>query len=314
MEAPSSKPGKKAAKRKRQNLTNGGHGKQHGQSNNVVLPSGLKKVKNEDTTRGKGKVVKHAPLNNTSFGITPFIHSETSRDEKNSNKKKRSKKPKWKKKQKNTAPAAEVGEKDQFKSGDTGAGGDTGRLKSKKEKRIKGKGSGAADVSSGTTSNHVEEKAPLILGEDLHHPFETEYGDHFETSMEAYKDVVPCLHELSKLRRKSSANLAIYDPFYCAGAVVSHMAQLGFPGVINRNRDFYKDVQEKATPEFDVLMTNPPFSGDHKKYTVGYAFDSGKPWLLLLPNYVATKQYYRDLIREKAGGAEPFYIRPSVRC
>jgi hypothetical protein len=43
------------------------------------------------------------------------------------------------------------------------------------------------------------------------------------------------------------------------------------------------------TPEFDVLLTNPPYSDDHPDRLVRFACASGKPWLLLVPNWVYTK-------------------------
>jgi hypothetical protein len=38
---------------------------------------------------------------------------------------------------------------------------------------------------------------------------------------------------------------------------------------------------------YDVLVTNPPYSADHKERALGFCLASAKPWLLLLPNYVA---------------------------
>jgi hypothetical protein len=54
------------------------------------------------------------------------------------------------------------------------------------------------------------------------------------------------------------------DPFYCEGAVVKHLNSLGFQSVIHKNEDFWNHVQRKSVPDYDVLVTNPPFSGEHK--------------------------------------------------
>ena len=43
----------------------------------------------------------------------------------------------------------------------------------------------------------------------------------------------------------------------------------------------------------DVLITNPPYSADHKERVLAYCARTSKPWLLLMPNYVANKQYFR---------------------
>lgn len=102
---------------------------------------------------------------------------------------------------------------------------------------------------------------------------------------------------------------------YCAGRTPRLLAQLGFHKVEHSNQDFYKVVREKRQPKHDVLITNPPYSGDHKKRCLEYCRASGKPWFLLVPNYVATKDYYRlAVLGEAAGpGGEPFYVVPETK-
>ena len=67
------------------------------------------------------------------------------------------------------------------------------------------------------------------------YPFPVEYGDHFETPLEAYKDVAPVLSAVAKRLRKPTNTLAVYDPYYCKGAAVRQLAQLGFNKVHNVN-------------------------------------------------------------------------------
>ena len=57
----------------------------------------------------------------------------------------------------------------------------------------------------------------------------------------------------------------LHDPYYCEGSMVAHLNALGFESVYNENEDFYERVATKTTPEFDVLVTNPPYSGEHFK-------------------------------------------------
>jgi len=153
------------------------------------------------------------------------------------------------------------------------------------------------------------------------HPFETEYGDHFETPLVAYRHLKPVLEAVARELGKTPGDLRIYDPFYCEGAMVQRMASLGFENVRNENVDFWQHVEEGDVPEFDVLVTNPPYSGDHKERVFEFCLNSGKPWALLLPNYVATKQYYTASLAKQSmqhgrggggGGGEqqPFYIVP----
>lgn len=66
-------------------------------------------------------------------------------------------------------------------------------------------------------------------------------------------------------------------------------AKLGFETVYNRNEDFYQARADKSYPEYDVLVTNPPFSGDHIERTFKFCIKSGKPWFLMIPQYCAKK-------------------------
>lgn len=101
---------------------------------------------------------------------------------------------------------------------------------------------------------------------------------------------------------------------YCAGRTPRLLRQLGFPKVEHSNQDFYKLVRENQQPKHDVLVTNPPYSGDHKKRCLEHCRASGKPWFLLVPNYVATKDYYRLAVLGPAAGpgGEPFYVVSQV--
>eukprot|EP01045_Picozoa_sp_COSAG04_P000333 COSAG04_NODE_7_length_45988_cov_220.188869_18_plen_76_part_00 len=45
--------------------------------------------------------------------------------------------------------------------------------------------------------------------------------------------------------------------------MVHHLQRLGFESVYNRNEDFYAAIEDGRTPEHDVVVTNPPYSGDH---------------------------------------------------
>ncbi|KAI8474257.1 MAG: hypothetical protein J3K34DRAFT_145652 [Monoraphidium minutum] len=103
------------------------------------------------------------------------------------------------------------------------------------------------------------------------HPFETDPGDHAETPFEAYQHVEPLLARLATRLGTTKAELKVYDPFYCEGRMVEHMAALGFDSVTNRNEDFYAAKAAGALPHFDVLLTNPPFSSDHLERVFKFA-------------------------------------------
>lgn len=198
-------------------------------------------------------------------------------------------------------------------------------------------------------------------------PFETSYNDHFETPREAYAHILPLLAALArqlagarggarKRRRDEAAegchvaegqlsSLRVYDPYYCQGATVELLSSLGLSRerVINAARDFYADIAERRVPAHDALVTNPPYSGEHKRRLLSYLIgarrddattqraERGAPaaFLLLLPSWIAASDYWRDFLAdlgelrrkgpsERAGRASAaerragvFYVAPS---
>eukprot|EP00978_Attheya_sp_CCMP212_P012697 scaffold31776_cov45-Attheya_sp.AAC.1 len=97
----------------------------------------------------------------------------------------------------------------------------------------------------------------------------------------------------------------IYDPYYCNGRVVDLLRQLGFREIRHERRDFYADVAQEKVPLHDVLITNPPYSTNHKEQCLEFCVkklrQTGTPFFLLLPNYVALKEYYRHATQTKDG-------------
>ena len=153
------------------------------------------------------------------------------------------------------------------------------------------------------------------------YPYKVDYNDHFETPRRAYEDVLPLLDLLSparapqngkesKKRKRSSSSSnrdehILYDPYYCAGRAKDLLNSLGFTNVQHEKRDFYADIRNGTVPKYDTLVTNPPYSEDHKERCIEYAVESlrreGKPFLLLMPNYVALKEYWRKLTQLEDG-------------
>ena len=164
-------------------------------------------------------------------------------------------------------------------------------------------------------------------------PFETDPDDHCESPLEAYQDIVPLLQavadcHIASARGKSkksmpSRNVRIYDPYFCNGGVVKHLNQLGFPNVHNQMDDCYQVWQNSTRyPDFDVLVTNPPYSSHHieelirhltstnsNKRTSPSLFPSHRPWMLLLPQWVHKKDYYVEATKD----IQPFYLVPHKR-
>jgi hypothetical protein len=67
------------------------------------------------------------------------------------------------------------------------------------------------------------------------------------------------------------------------------------------------------THRFDVLLTNPPYSTkpfDHIERLMAFCASQGKPYFILQPCYVYTKDYYKRAVQAPA---QPFYVTPSRR-
>lgn len=140
------------------------------------------------------------------------------------------------------------------------------------------------------------------------YPYETVSADHCETAPEAYADAALALDLIAGELGKTRETLDIYDPYYCNGAAKKHLHQLGFTSVYNACEDFYRIIEEKRVPGHDVVVTNPPYSGDHVQKLLRFCRQNGKPFLLLMPNYVSAKEYFMDAIRD-----EPLYLVPRKR-
>ncbi|GAX82562.1 hypothetical protein CEUSTIGMA_g9988.t1 [Chlamydomonas eustigma] len=126
-------------------------------------------------------------------------------------------------------------------------------------------------------------------------PYPTDYLDHFETSRHALTDIEPALYRLATHLGKKKCELVVYDPYFCKGGIRQHYKDaLGINNFLHEKRDFYADIKNNVVPEYDILVTNPPYSADHKERILDFCAKSGKPWALLLPNYVVNKQYFQQ--------------------
>ena len=100
--------------------------------------------------------------------------------------------------------------------------------------------------------------------------------------------------------------LSIWDPYYCAGKVKVHLMKLGFTNVVNENQDFYAVANTPRQPEFDVLLTSPPYSRDHIQKCMQFAVACGRAWFILQPQYVHRKKYYSTLVAH----LDPMFMVP----
>ena len=138
-------------------------------------------------------------------------------------------------------------------------------------------------------------------------PFEADTDDHCETSHVAYAHIAPILTYIAEQIGTTPSNLRIYDPYYCAGTVVQHLNKLGFENVYNQPEDFYQVIEDGCVPQHDVLLTNPPYSGDHFERLLKFCSENNKPALLLIPDHLSKKKYVQDY-RDKY-----FFLTPAER-
>ncbi|KAL7447190.1 hypothetical protein ACHAXM_011182 [Skeletonema potamos] len=149
-------------------------------------------------------------------------------------------------------------------------------------------------------------------------PYKTDEDDHCETPLQAYTDIQSILDALCKSMGKSKSSLKIYDPYFCNGSVVNHLASLGYPNVYNKKENCYAVWEAQQEPPFDVFITNPPYSADHIDKLMTYITSTckfgPKPWLLLMPNWVHKKDYYENsTTKNQVNPSYPFYIVPKKR-
>ena len=195
------------------------------------------------------------------------------------------------------------------------------------------------------------------MSSSMSYPYRADYNDHFETPLRAYQDVAPLLDLVAPpapsasragggrrtsfgedggsggggRRDAARASHVLYDPYYCAGRTRELLGSLGFARVAHEKRDFYADVAAGLVPAHDTLVTNPPYSADHKERCIEYAVESlraegggGRPFFLLLPSYVALREYWGRLTSRRGGGsgggrgrgtddpADVFYLVPEA--
>ncbi len=142
------------------------------------------------------------------------------------------------------------------------------------------------------------------------YPYPTDYNDHFETPQRAYADIYPLLQYYLEKNKKNSNEAVIYDPYFCTGSAATLMEQtfksnkdkLPLPSPVrihHKKADFYVDIQQNKFPQYDILVTNPPYSSNHKERCLEFAVNqlktNGRPFFLLMPNYVSTKEYFRKI-------------------
>ncbi len=181
-----------------------------------------------------------------------------------------------------------------------------------------------------TNINNINHHAKSSNWTSASYPYPTDYNDHFETPQRAYNDIYPllqyCLARNKNNNRSNEADI-IYDPYFCTGSTATLMEKtfasnkqsLPLPTPVrihHKKTDFYVDIKQNRFPQYDILVTNPPYSGNHKERCLEFAVNqlksNGRPFFLLMPNYVSTKDYFKKITFAKT--IQVIYIAPSSKC
>ena len=203
------------------------------------------------------------------------------------------------------------------KTASSSSSSDDSSSEEKAQPKRKARSSSSSSDSSRSEEKPVQKKAKQVAQQPSPskqlYPFEVDPLDHCETSSRAHRDIGVVLDWYCRATNKQPATLRIYDPYYCDGAVINNMAAVGYNDVYNKPEDFYQIAAAGKAPVHDVLLTNPPYSEDHIVRCLKFCIAQPEtPWVALLPNYVSTNDYYKQLL-STSGGVAPIYLVPLER-
>jgi hypothetical protein len=144
------------------------------------------------------------------------------------------------------------------------------------------------NISSLSIEEPVEEIAPQFRRSRYGNATKSLPQDLFETPENALMLLDPILSTLE--------GKVIYEPCCGNGAIVRFLEKKGFT-VISRDlytTDLKQDYLLEEDPEYDVLITNPPFCSKHPFFEK--AMLSGKPFIMLLPlQFLIPKCSYENI-------------------
>ena len=86
----------------------------------------------------------------------------------------------------------------------------------------------------------------------------------------------------------------LYDPFYCEGSTKKYLEELGYKNVIHNDEDFYENYSKY---EYDIILTNPPFSSKQKVFK--QLKEINKPFCVLVPISTIIKVYFNKLFKNQ---------------
>jgi len=89
-----------------------------------------------------------------------------------------------------------------------------------------------------------------------------------------------------KIKEYIPKDKKIWSPFYCDGKQKEYFEDMGFD-IIHEDKDFFS-----YTPEYDIIIDNPPFS--KKKEILTRLKELDKPFILIIPSVMLCYKYLQD--------------------
>ena len=83
----------------------------------------------------------------------------------------------------------------------------------------------------------------------------------------------------------------IWSPFYCDGKQKDYFKELGHD-IIHEDKDFFS-----YTPEYDILIDNPPFS--KKNEILNKLSELDKAFILICPSMMLSYKYFQTNFKDK---------------
>jgi len=98
-------------------------------------------------------------------------------------------------------------------------------------------------------------------------------------------------YEWERIKDYIPTDKIIWSPFYCDGKQKEYFKELGYD-IIHEDKDFFS-----YTPEYDLLIDNPPFS--KKNEILNKLNDLDKPFILICPSMLLSYKYFQTNFKDK---------------
>ena len=105
-----------------------------------------------------------------------------------------------------------------------------------------------------------------------------------------YDDYTTPFEKWESIKKYISNNKIIWSPFYCDGKQKEHFEKMGFE-IIHKKEDFFK-----YTPEYDILIDNPPFGKKREILEKLKLLD--KPFILIMPQNTINTSYIKPFDKD----------------